>query len=139
MNLWGAIAGAVAGIFLGPAVGISVAGMGAAASGAIVGASLGYTFYDQPQMAKAETKSAEKKQRAAAEAQLKYQLAGQYDPIDPEQMRMQMGQRQIESLTDALLAQETKQPTVYTLPTAQPSSPVERINQAIGQLLKGAA
>lgn len=92
------------------------------------------TIMYQTQAAKKTVSRQRKEQEAAAKAQA--ELAGQQRaivgaPISAEQMKMVMGQREIESLVDKFYEQDRTEPEIYTLPTAQPTSPVERINLAI--------
>jgi len=56
--------------------------------------------------------------------------------LTEQQMRTEMGRQRIQSLSN-LLEESDKQ--IYTLPTAEPTSPVERINRAIDNFLRGAA
>ena len=101
----------------------------------------GSAVYQRSQAKKARKESKETSQ-AAAEAQA--EMAGRargvaMAPITEKQMQKVMKQREIDSLVDEYIRQEQQQPQVYTLPTAQPSSPVVRANTAIHKFLTGAA
>lgn len=102
----------------------------------IIGAviSVGTVIY-QTQQVKKRTK----KQEAAAKAQA--EAAGQQRaiagaPISATQMKMVMGQRQIENLVQKFYEQDRTEPEIYTLPTAEPTSPVERFNRALEDLFR---
>lgn len=64
--------------------------------------------------------------------------AVQQAPLSAEQMRKVTQQRKLESIVELFVEQE-QSPTIHTLPTAKKSSPVDRINDAIHQLITGAA
>lgn len=94
------------------------------------------TIMYQTQAAKKQSSRQRKEQEAAAKAQAEYagkQRAIANLPIGPEQMRMVMGQRKIDNLVDKFYEQDQE---IYTLPTAEPASPVERINRAIGDFFR---
>jgi len=107
----------------------------------LVGLAVGSAVYGRSVQKKAQTR-AERKQQAAAEEQAaaagKAYAVGQA-PISEKQMQKIMKQREIGSLVDHYIEQEREGPQVYTLPTAQPSSPVVRANTAIHKFLTGAA
>lgn len=83
---------------------------------------------------KAGQAAAEEQAKAAARARAVAQA-----PISAEQMQKVMQQRELGSLVDKYIEQEQGAPRIYTLPTAQPSSPAVRINAAIHEFLTGAA
>lgn len=60
-------------------------------------------------------------------------------PISEEQMQKVMKQREVDSLVDHYIEQDQQAPRIYTLPTAEKSSPIDRINDAIHNLITGAA
>jgi len=123
MENLGAIVGGIAGfIFGGP-------------TGAMIGAGIGSTYYDQPIMAEKsfEAQTGGAKQKAIAEGR---ELAIQRAPISAEQMKMVMGAREIEDLVRKFNEQDRTEPVIYTLPTAEPTSPVERINRAIADFFR---
>lgn len=98
----------------------------------------GMTYY-QSQQAKKQTSQQRKEQEAAAKAQAEF--AGQQRaiagaPITAEQMKMVMGQREIENLVQKFYEQDQTEPEIYTLPSAEPTSPFERINLAISDLFR---
>jgi uncharacterized protein YcfJ len=96
--------------------------LGGAALGAMIGGSIG-----QSQEA-AKTKAAAKKAAAAS--------AQGYADLTENQMKLSLVTSQTQNLVDAINA--TAQPgPVYTLPSAQPTDPVTRINLAIDDMLKG--
>ncbi len=106
-----------------------------------VGATMGMSVYQRSQAKKAQSR-AEKRQQAMAEEQAR--AAGEASavaraPISERQMQKIMKQREISSLVDHYIEQEREGPQVYTLPTAQPSSPVVRANTAIHKFITGAA
>jgi len=93
----------------------------------------------QRSAAKRQTSKQRKEQEAAAKGQAEFAgqqraIAGR--PISAEQMKMVMGQREIGTLVDRLDEQDRTEPDIYTLPTDEPSSPVERINLAISDFLR---
>jgi len=97
------------------------------------------TIMYQTQAAKKTTSRQRKEQEAAAKAQAiqagqQRAIAGA--PISAEQMKMVMGQREIENLVDKFYEQDRTEPEIYTLPSAEPTSPYERINLAIEDLLR---
>ena len=92
-------------------------------------------IYYSGQRAKSAASKQRKEQEAAAKVQA--EQAGQQRaiagaPISAEQMKMVMGQREIENLVQKFYEQDQTEPEIYTLPTAEPTSPFERINLAIG-------
>lgn len=98
----------------------------------------GTTIY-QMQQAKSTVSKQRKSQQAAAEAQAR--LAGRQRaiagaPISAEQMQMVMGQREIENLVAKFSEQDQTEPEIYTLPTLEPTSPIERINLAIDEFFR---
>ena len=102
---------------------------------------VGSTMYQSSQAKKAQSQS-ERASQAAAEAQAKAAARARavaQAPISAEQMQKVMEQRELGSLVDHYIEQEQRGPRVYTLPTAQPSSPVVRANEAIHKFLTGAA
>lgn len=99
---------------------------------------IGASMYIQRQQAKSAASKQRKEQQAAAEAQAREagrQRAIASAPISAEQMRMVMGQRQIENLIDKFSEQDRTEPEIYTLPATEPTSPIERINLAIRDFL----
>ena len=91
------------------------------------------TMIQAPAAKKQESRQ-RKKQQAAAEAQAR--LAGQqraisHAPISAVQMEMVISQREIENIVDKFIEQDQTEPEIYTLPAAEPTSPIERINLAI--------
>ena len=129
MANWGAIIGGIIG------------GMIAGPQGAVVGAGMGNTFVDQPARAKSAQKRASKTQEKLAEIQAASasNIIGQRAQLTREQMEMQMKQREIETLADVIKNNdEGRKSRVYTLPPpARELSFIDRINQAIDNLLKG--
>lgn len=100
------------------------------------------TMSIQHQLAERAQSRSEKRAQAAAETQAKAAArarAVQNAPITAEQMQKVTKQREIGSLVDLWIEREKQGPRVYTLPTAEPSDPVTRINQAIHNFLTGAA
>ena len=104
----------------------------------MVGAGIGAIAIDQPAMKK-EIAGKERGARAGAAAAA--EIAGrrraiQQAPITAEQMKMVMGADEIGSLLDEFYEQDQAEPLIYTLPTAEPTSPIERINQAIADVFR---
>ena len=105
-----------------------------------VGATVGLSVYQRGEAKKAESRG-RKASQAAAEEQAKAAARARavaQAPISAEQMQKVMEQRELGSLVDHYIEQEQRGPRVYTLPTAQPSSPVVRANEAIHKFLTGA-
>lgn len=97
------------------------------------------TVMYQTQQAKKQTSRQRKEQEAAAKAQAvqagqQRAIAGA--PISAEQMKMVMGQREIENLVQKFYEQDQTEPEIYTLPMAEPTSPFERINLALTELFR---
>lgn len=88
----------------------------------------------QSQSEKAGQAAAEEQAKAAARAR-----AVANAPISAEQMQKVIQQRELDNLVDVYATQDQQGHRVYTLPTAQPSSPVVRINNAIHDFITGAA
>jgi len=98
----------------------------------------GTTIY-QTQAAKKQESRQRKKQQAAAEAQAREagrQRAIAGAPISAEQMELVMGQREIENLVEKFSEQDQTEPEIYTLPTLEPTSLIERINLAIDDFFR---
>ena len=87
---------------------------------------------------KQETKSFKAQTEAARQQAIKAggERAIQQAPISAEQMQMVMGAQEIESLIDKFIEQDRTEPKIYTLPTAEPTSPIERINRAISDFFR---
>ena len=126
--------GAIAGAIGGGAIAGSAAWAGAAmAIGAGIGMTIGGSI-DQ-QKAAAVQKSAQKK-AAAAQATAGLALAGQVLELTKSEMTMQVGQRKIQGLMDAL--QTPPAPRIFTLPSAAPEPTfVDKINAAIHSFVTG--
>ena len=100
---------------------------------------VGGSMYLQRQQAKSAASKQRKEQEAAAKSQAEY--AGQQRaiagaPISAKQMKMVMGQKEIENLVDKFYEQDQTEPEIYTLPTLEPTSPIERINRAIDDFFR---
>jgi len=115
-------------------VGYAIAGPAYAGLGALTGASIGYSSVQQKSAIKKGEKLQER--QIAAQKERQAELAGQQYTLTEKQMELQMGQRQIELLADLYLRQDRTEPTIYYLPTAEPTSPVERINRAIDEFFR---
>ena len=86
-----------------------------------------------------ERKASEKASKKAAEMQarqLQYETeAGEhFEELNLKQMEMQSQQHQIQLLTDLISKQDQPQ-QIVTLPAARSYSPVDRINQALEEIL----
>ena len=106
-----------------------------------IGMTVGTMAYQSGQAKKAQSRS-EKAGQAAAEEQAKAAARARavaQAPISAEQMQKVIQQRELDNLVNVYATQDQRGPQVYTLPTAQPSSAVVRINNAIHDFLKGAA
>ena len=104
----------------------------------LAGVTVGTMMYSR-QQAKSTASKQRKKQEAAAKAQAEAagrQRAIQQAPISAGQMEMVMGAEKIESLLDKFDEQDHTEQVIYTLPTAEPTSPVERINRAISDFFR---
>ncbi len=120
-------------IYIPAVVGYAIGGP----AGAVVGGGLGYSSVLQ----KSAIEKAEKLQGRQIAAQRETQtrqaeLAGQQFTLTEKQMELQMGQRQIELLASLFDKQDRTEPVIYTLPTAEPTSPFERINQALDDFFR---
>ncbi len=94
------------------------------------------TMMLQRQQVKKQASKSRKSQQAAAEEQAKAigrQRAVQQAPITAKQMKLVMGQTEIQNLTDKF--SEEDQVRIFTLPTLPKTSPIDRINQAISDLV----
>jgi len=64
------------------------------------------------------------------------ELAGQQTTLTERQMKLQIGQRQIEILANLFDEQDRTEPEIYYLPAAEPTSPFEKINIAIDDFFR---
>ncbi|MBA7549155.1 hypothetical protein ES705_41628 [subsurface metagenome] len=120
-------------IYVPAVVGYAIGG----SMGAVAGGSLGYSSVQRKGAFEKAEKLQERGIAAQRESQLRQaELAGQQYTLTEKQMELQMGQRQIEHLADVYSRQDRTEPTIYYLPTAEPTSPVERINRAIDDFLR---
>ena len=106
-----------------------------------VAATAGSMALSQSQAERAQSRS-RKAAQGAAEAQAKAAAraqAVQNAPITAQQMGLVVKQREIGSLVEKFKEKESRGPTVYTLPAAEPTDWVTRTNQAIHKILTGAA
>ncbi len=123
----------IATVYVPAVIGFAIAGP----PGAVVGAGLGYSSLEQKKAAERAESIQEKQIAAQREMQERQvELAGQQTTLTEKQMELQMGQRQIELLANLFSKQDRTEPVIYTLPTAEPTSPVERINLAIEDLFR---
>lgn len=102
---------------------------------------VGSVMYQKSQAEKAQSQS-RKAGQAAAEEQAKAAARARAvanAPISAEQMQKVIQQRELSSLVDQYATQDQRGPRIHTLPTAQPSSAVVRINNAIHDFITGAA
>ena len=102
----------------------------------ITAASVGTAVYTSREQRKASEKASKKAQEMQAR-QLQYETeAGEhFEELSLKQMEMQSQQHQIQLLTDIITSQEQPQ-QIVTLPAAKTYSPVDRINQAIGEIFR---
>jgi len=64
--------------------------------------------------------------------------AGEYVALTEKQMKIQAMQSQTKTLVELIDRQDqAAAPQIYTLPTAQKTNPLDRINAAIDDLIKG--
>ncbi|MBA7627352.1 hypothetical protein ES703_34814 [subsurface metagenome] len=95
---------------------------------------------EQKQARKAAEKIAERKEQLGRQQIAAYERqAGEYYELTREQMEMQAQASQITTLADLITQRETKPAAqkVVTLPQRVELGPIEQINQAIDQLLRG--
>ena len=124
-----------------PLFGISWFTAAFATTAVTIAATVGSVMYQKSQAEKAQSKS-EKAGQALAEEQAKAAARARavaQAPISAEQMQKVMQQRELDNLVNVYAEQDQRGPEIYTLPTAQPSSAVVRINNAIHDFLTGAA
>lgn len=122
---------AVIGFAAGPAMGIS------ALAGAAAGGGLGFAYLEKEKAAERAESIQQKRIDAEKEMQARQiELAGQQTTLTEKQMELQMGQRQIELLANLFDKQDRTEPEIYYLPTAEPTSPVTRINLAIDDFFR---
>ncbi len=99
---------------------------------------IGLTIYSTETM-KSERKKAESavKERQQEQIEAQSELAGEHRELTEEQMELQMGQRQIELLSQLYLEQDRTEPRIVTLPTSrEPPGIVDRINLWMDQALR---
>ena len=91
------------------------------------------------QMGDSQREKAKKEASKAAEAAKKqFELqAGEYDEINKKQMAVNALQSQTANLSKLLIA-ENSPPRILTLPSAESTAPLDRINRAIDDWIKGA-
>ena len=113
---------------------ITVVAAVAKAAPAVAGAMIA-NKYASDQQAKSQEdaqKKTEKKQKALVEQQ-----AGEYQAQTVTQMKMNALQSQTQTLAEILENQGAPEPRVFTLPPNQSTNPLDRINQAIDEWIKG--
>jgi len=94
-------------------------------------------YSTQQQKKKASESRKEQTEAARGQAiQAGRQAAIANYPISAEQMKMYIGQREIDNLVKKFDEQDRTEPEIYTLPASEPTNPIERINQAIGDLFR---
>jgi hypothetical protein len=93
-----------------------------------------YGVVSQSQTAKKAAKSQEELAKGQLQAQSYY--AGEHLELTAEQMQLQAGQRQIDTLATLIQGRQQQGPQLLTLPTRDKGL-VEQINQKIDQLLRG--
>ena len=104
----------------------------------IAGAAAGTAVYVTGEQKKAAS-SAQKKAEAARRRQMEYETeAGEHwEEINLQQMEMQSQQHQITLLADLIKQKEEPEPQILTLPPAKTYGALDRINQAIDDLVRG--
>ena len=106
--------------------------MSVAVIGAVVAVVAGAAVANQQKVAaKQDVAKAAKKAAAVAT-----QEAGEYQDINRQQMAIQAMTSQTQQL-DQVLAAQSNPPNILTLPSAESTDPLERINRAIDDFLKG--
>ncbi len=100
--------------------------------GAVAG---GASYIISKDQQKASSKAV-KKQRAYQE-QREAKAGEHFDELNREQMELQSQQNQIQLLSDIITTKREKPPQVLQLPPAKTYTVAERINSAIGDLIKG--
>ena len=145
----GSAAAGAASAIAGAASAVAAGVAGAAAAAPLTAAGLGVGAYSTIKGAQEAEKAREqmKKQAATAAVQKQQELefmekqAGEYYGITRQQMELQAQQSNIKTLVDVISSQKSQPaapPQVLTLPAAKTYTPIERINQAIGNLLRAA-
>jgi hypothetical protein len=100
----------------------------------IAAVSIGASTIQQQQAKKAQEAAQKKLREQQAKAGL--QLAGQELAMTKEEMTIQVGQRKIQGLMDAL--QTPAAPRILTLPTNAPEPTwVDKVNASIDSLIRG--
>lgn len=101
------------------------------------GVAAGTTIYavekQKSEGAKARRKAEQEKER---ERKWLEEQAGEYQEIGERQMAIQAMQAQTRTLAD-LLDQDQPAPRILTMPTTQSPDPMQRINRAIDDFVKG--
>ena len=83
--------------------------------------------------ARSVAEAAERKRQQAIELE-----AGEYVELTEKQMKIQALQSQTRTLVELIDIQDgTAAPQIYTLPAAQSTDPLDRINAAIDDFIKG--
>lgn len=104
----------------------------------LIAAIVGTTVYST-ETAKSERKKAESAAKEMQQERLEAQseLAGEHRELTEKQMELQIGQRQIELLSNLYLEQDRREPRILTLPASrEPPGIIDRINLWMDQALR---
>lgn len=100
----------------------------------IIGSTIYSTETAKSQQQKAISAQKEMQQR---EIEAQSVLAGEHEELTEKQMELQIGQRQIELLSDLYLEQDRTEPRILTLPASrEPPGIIDRINLWMDQALR---
>ena len=103
-----------------------------------IGLMAGSAVAAKDQQRKAQHAAEDKVSKAAEQQRKLLELqAGEYDVIEKQAMKIQALTSQTDSLANILAQQGTKQPTIFTLPGNESTNPIDRINSAIDDFIKG--
>lgn len=91
--------------------------------------------------AEVQRKAASKAQSKAMEEQRKVREleAGEYTELTEKQMKIQALTSQTRTLAELIDREDGRTPQIYTLPSVQSTNPIDRINAAIDDFIKGRA
>ena len=114
--------------------------VGIAAAPFTGGVSLALTAYDiqQGQQKKAQAAQEKAQGKVAALAKKQYELqAGDYAKQTAFEMKLNAAESQFQSLVDVIMNRQATPPNIMNLSAAESPNPLDRINKAIDDLLKG--
>lgn len=159
MSFWGKVGGAILGAVLAPVTGGMSLGatIAAMAPFALTGAVAGHTLIDKPQEQKEQFEAAirtqkqtqeqiaaeqltAQKEATAEQLELEREIAAEQYRLTEKQMKFQMGQQQLELLSNLFLEQDRTEVQTgtrfITLPSIAPSGIIDQINLWFDQILR---